>query len=95
MIITAPVCIHCRRLVLEDGSVWHGTAFGYTGVEGEYFFNNVFEKYVFKYDVAHLDPYKLCSGRMRVQHIHDRVPRDFDGSQLQGAVCGVYVSTYR
>ena len=23
------------RLVLEDGSVWHGTAFGYTGTEGE------------------------------------------------------------
>lgn len=22
------------RLVLEDGSVWHGTAFGHTGVQG-------------------------------------------------------------
>ncbi|EFN59093.1 hypothetical protein CHLNCDRAFT_18988 [Chlorella variabilis] len=30
----------CRRLVLEDGSVWHGKAFGYTGTTvGEVVFN--------------------------------------------------------
>lgn len=27
------------RLVLEDGSVWHGTAFGHTGVQGGYYFS--------------------------------------------------------
>ena len=45
LIITTNVTIHCHRLVLEDGSVWHGTAFGYTGVEGEY----VFETFIFGY----------------------------------------------
>lgn len=32
---TLPITHLCRSLVLEDGSVWHGTAFGYTGVEGK------------------------------------------------------------
>lgn len=64
------------RLVLEDGSVWHGTAFGHTGVQGGYYFFllvvllsgdiMIGMVHIYIYILILFYLMNVCSGRMRV-----------------------------